>query len=690
MIDSVALFSSLVLTAATPAELDSNRSLLLITLDTMRADRLGCYGYAAAATPTIDRLARTGAKFTQALSPVPLTLPAHASIFTGQPPRLHGVRDNGLQRLPDAVETITERFHAAGLATIGVVGAAVLDRSTGIAQGFDQFDDRVRQGRREWFDWRERSAEQVVDAALARLDGRTGRFFLWVHFYDAHFPYLPPGSLRERFARAPYDGELAAVDAAIARLLDGLAQRRLDRSLVIALVGDHGEGLGEHGEAQHGLFLYQATQQVPLILHGPGIPPGRVIDQRVGLIDLAPTLLELFGLPPLPRVAGRSLVPACRGKPLPEVDYELETIYPQSAFGWAPLRGIVRGAQKAIDAPTPELYDLRRDPTERIDRSAVQPATMQRLLQAIAARFAADKMVSSPPAMNAEERERLARLSALGYVSSGAPSNRTAAVDPKRAIGVLQRLEQARALLANGQPDSAVTRLEPDAVAQPNNLQLQLTYCSALLAAGREDEARRRLTELHAQHPYDPYASFLAGQAWRRAGPAGWANAEQALRDTLRLDPRHADATLSLALLYLDQRNAVAAKAVLAAAAEHAVDDPALWALSGTIAAREQRPTDALAAFERALALDPSLTAALRGKAELHYQQGDLAAAVAAYRAWLAREPRASTARTLGAILLHRMNDPAGARTAFEQALQLDPTGPEAAETQALLNDLRR
>jgi len=258
-------WTGLAAAAAPPAPAASRPSLLLVTLDTTRADRIGCYGAKDAATPALDALARRGVRFAEALSPAPLTLPAHATILTGRTPREHGARDNEGYRLAEAQLTLAERLQAAGYATAAFIGAAVLDRVTGIGQGFATFDDQVRVGPERWFAWQERAAQQVVDAVDGQLAGLKPPFFLWVHFYDPHLPYVPPEPYAARFAKSPYDGEIAYADAQLARLLALLSARGLDRSLVVAVAGDHGESLGEHGEPAHDVFVYQATQRVPLV-----------------------------------------------------------------------------------------------------------------------------------------------------------------------------------------------------------------------------------------------------------------------------------------------------------------------------------------------------------------------------------------------------------------------------------------
>jgi arylsulfatase A-like enzyme len=340
-------------------------SVLLITLDSTRADRLGCYGAEGAMTPYLDRLAQSGTKFEQALSPSPLTLPSHASILTGLAPRRHGVRDNGRYRLDDAVPVLTERLRAAGYQTVAFVSSAVLDRRLGLDRGFDIYDDNVRVGKREVANYEERAASHTTRAVLERIDELTPPFFLWVHYNDPHRPHAPPEPFKMRFPDRPYDGEIAFVDWEMGGVVT--AARQKAGSLITVVAGDHGESLGEHGEAAHGVFLYQSTQRVPLILAGAGIPSYKLVRRNVGLVDIAPTVLDLLELPPMQEIDGRSLVPALRGRDLDAVDYEMETYFPWLAYGWVPLRAVVRGSLKYVEAPIPELYDLQVDRREAHD-----------------------------------------------------------------------------------------------------------------------------------------------------------------------------------------------------------------------------------------------------------------------------------------------------------------------------------
>ena len=389
-------------------------NIVLITIDTLRADRIG-RGF----TPAIDGLAATGVRFDNARTSVPLTLPSHVSIMTGQLPVAHGVRDNGVVFAPQAsAPTLARRLRDAGYRTGAFVGAYVLDRRFGLADGFDTYDDRVRRQPGEGARLEaERPGGEVVDAAVAWLNQTTSRFFLWVHLYDPHAPYEPPAGYPEKAGGNAYDGEVAYADAQVARLVELLRARGVLASTVIVVTGDHGEGLGDHGEHAHGMLAYDSTLKVPLVVSGAAVPT-RVVTAPVSLADLAPTLSRVAGL----TTAGPSadlLAPT-----LAERDVYAETLYPRAA-GWHALSVLAGERWKLIQSSETELYDLSSDPGEQRNVAAAHAG----VVQGMTARLTALQAVSPAPtaAVTAEASER---LRALGYVSGAAAP---AGIDRTRA-----------------------------------------------------------------------------------------------------------------------------------------------------------------------------------------------------------------------------------------------------------------
>ena len=382
--------------------------LVLVTLDTTRADRLPAYGFGGVATPAIDGLAARGAVFDEVVSVAPLTLPAHTSLFTGLYPPHHGVRDNTDRGLDPAHATLATLLHDRGFHTAAFVGAIVLGADRGLARGFDVYDDGRAPGLPPP---RRRPGREVVDHAWAWIDRLDDTpFFLWVHLYDVHAPQALPVDFR-RASGDRYEGGIAYVDDQIGRLLDALGRRDRLANTVIVVAGDHGESLGEHGEHEHGIFLYESTLRVPLVVCAPGVAARRVAGVT-SLVDLFPTVLRLLGLTVPAAGDGVSLVPALSGGRVPERAVYAESLY-ATHFGWGPLRMVRDGRFKFIDAPKPELYDLARDPNEGhnlADEHIATAVALRRELLGMTADVSAHSDTARLPV------ERLQALEALGYV----------------------------------------------------------------------------------------------------------------------------------------------------------------------------------------------------------------------------------------------------------------------------------
>jgi choline-sulfatase len=414
--------------------------VVLITLDTTRADRLPAYGYQDAAMPALDRIAREGVVFDQASSVAPLTLPAHASLFTGLLPPAHGVRDNASPALADRQTTLAETFRARGFKTAAFVSSVVLASDRGVAQGFDRYggvaahessgEHRPDRGGAER---RQRTADEVVNDALGWLEGVTdARFFLWTHFYDAHRPYDPPEPYRSMYGD-PYVAEIAFVDSQIGRLFDALERRGLLDHVVVVVAGDHGESLGDHGEDDHGIFVYESVLRVPLMMRVPGLAARRV-GAVVRLTDVMPTVLDLAGLP-APPADGVSLRALLTGQ---KADLQLEayseSLYPER-LGWSALRALREGRYKLIDAPTPELFDLDRDPFEErnlYDARRTVAEAMARRLRVLAR--ARNEAAPADLAVPADLQDRLASLGYVGWTRPGSRSHGGPAPDPKDCV----------------------------------------------------------------------------------------------------------------------------------------------------------------------------------------------------------------------------------------------------------------
>ena len=455
----------------------SGHNLLIVTLDTTRADHLGCYGREAAETPVLDGIASRGVLFTDAVTVAPVTLPAHASIFTGLYPPDHGVRKNGEYRLAPEQVTLAELLQDNAYDTAAFVSAFVLDSRFGLDQGFGVYDDAVTPaGSLALSDtFEERSAAAVTGHALRWLETRPadGPFFLWIHYFDPHQPYAAPASAASRFPDNGYDAEIAYVDRELGRLTAFLERSELSASTVVVVVGDHGEGLGEHGETTHDFFVYESVMRVPLILSAPGVFGGShvVDDVTVSVVDLFPTLLDLLGIDAPRPAGGTSLL---RGGLAADRSMYMESITPYLDYGWAPLFALRRHGEKYIKAPRPEYYDLRADPGELEnllgDAAGGGPAAARAMSDEL------DEMLAAWPEVDAVasaatplDPESLARLEALGYVGSIAPDPGEGRLDPKDMLRLINRIDEARAQARAGRVPQALATLREVAVSAPGN-----------------------------------------------------------------------------------------------------------------------------------------------------------------------------------------------------------------------------
>jgi len=514
-------------------------SVLLITLDTTRADRLGCYGYSQAQTPVLDRLAEQGVLFERAYAPVPLTLPSHASMLTGLYPPEHGLHNNGQGALPQSLPTLATQLQAAGYETGAFVAAFVLDHKFGLQRGFETYNDDLSQadpslhGHHQY-----RDASLVIDAALNWLRPRSRKpFFCWVHLFDAHYPYMThEDRYGDQFVERPYDAELAYVDEQIGRLLLTLKESGALEYTIIVVVGDHGESLGEHGELAHSMTIYDATLRVPLLVVSPGeSKPGHRVAEPVSLVDLTPTLLDLLGLRPLPQVSGRSLRPALRGESLTAVPCYAETDEPYHAGHWSPLRGLITGPWKYIRSPRAELYNLLTDPHEIQNLADESPEQIQELEEELTAWEArmnqrlADNVVLS-------EQERRA-LSGLGYASSPATTgeNERPLRDVKDMLPYFNKLNDAVAMMDAGRYDLAEPVLREVLGADDEYFTAHGELGRCLLKQNKVPEAVQSLRRSLELEPGSEGVQSMLGAALYLQGD--YASAVEALELAIRLDP---------------------------------------------------------------------------------------------------------------------------------------------------------
>jgi len=429
-----------------PTHVAARADVVLMTLDTTRADHLGCYGYDRGTSPAIDGLAADGVRFEVAYAAAPVTLPSHASILTGQYPVHHGIRSNSRYLLQDGARTLAEVLAESGYQTAAFVSAAVLDGRYGLGQGFDQYGDDLGEDKQHAFDMGRRPAGAVVQEALEWLGQRDRErpTFVWLHFFDPHHPWDPPAELRSKFGSRDvdlYDAEIRRMDDAIGRFRDALPA--LGMEPVWAVLSDHGEGLSDHGEETHGSFVYETTTRIAFILAGGGLE-ARTSATVARQIDLLPTVLELVGVSLPPDVDGLSLI----GRDAPRRAY-IEARLGYEEYGWSPVHALVEGGWKYVDAPRPELFDLSRDPHEAeslIDRESARAAAMRSLL--LAHLESGEVSGADGPGLDAAH---IAALQALGYTGGGAvalPGEQLP--DPKDMLEVSSKLGTAKSLLVSG------------------------------------------------------------------------------------------------------------------------------------------------------------------------------------------------------------------------------------------------
>ena len=418
--------------------------MVLITLDTVRADHLHCYGDEKIKTPNIDALAARGVLFEKAVAQTPLTQPSHASMFTGENPNVHHVRDTGGFALQPSSVTMATILRRHGWDTAGFISASVLTRIFGFNQGFTTYDDTMLHSN-GGNPVSTRAANVTTDHAIRWLKQQSGKpYFLWVHFYDAHFPYDPPAQFLKEYPRDPYDAEIAFEDQQLGRLLSAVQQKSPAGNTLVVLLSDHGEGLGDHGEYDHGVFLYDSTVRIAWIMAGPGVPAGLRIQQQAREIDLLPTVLDLLGGKASSAVQGTSLVPAFSGKTVPtNYSYE-ETLYPKINMGWSELRGIHTAHWMYIRAPRPELYDLDQDPSELknvIDSHPKEYRELEAQLRKASRLGSSDK---ETVVLKQMDQQTMDQLKSLGYAAGfSAPSFVLDGKgdDPKDHLATLKALE---------------------------------------------------------------------------------------------------------------------------------------------------------------------------------------------------------------------------------------------------------
>ena len=619
-------------------------NVLLVTIDTTRADRLGCYGFSLARTPNLDRLAREGVRCENAAAVAPITLPSHASIMTGLLPPATGVRDNGSYALGAGAVTLAERLKGAGWATHAIVSALVLNRRYGLDQGFDAYDDDLwSEDSPKLFLIRDRPARKTAARFLSWLDGRKKEaaakpFFAWVHFFDPHQPYTPEAQDRP-LSPTPYDAEIAGVDRALGRIFDRLRADHLLDDTIIVVTADHGESLGEHGEKTHAVFIYDATIRVPLLLRYPRLfPKASVYRGPVSSVDLVPTLLAALGLPGAETTDGINLLPALRGNtPPPARPQYCESLLSEVGFGMAPLHGIRSDEFKYVRAPRPELYDLKADPKELVnlfEKDRRRAALLEDRLADVMAASARHAVAASESPMSKETMES---LRALGYLAPAGVARSLSGMDPKDGLPLYAKLEDARHAAQEKRWGDSERLLGEILAVLPANVSARNVLALVLLKQNRYDEAKAEYSRSLSDDPKQARVLAMLGTIDLIEGNLD--EAERAFRAALEVTPQFVEATVNL----------------------------------GFVAQARNRPDEARAWYDRAAAADPGFPRGNKLSGDLWFERGDFEKALRNYREVLHVRPDDFGALVQGGTCHRRLGQVQDAERFFEKARRVRP-----------------
>lgn len=668
-------------------------SVILISIDTLRADHLGCYGYRAIRTPQIDALVQGGTLFSQVNAQVPLTLPSHVSLLTSTYPFANGIEDNGEQLGPNAV-TLATVLKSRGYRTAAFVGGFVLDRRFGLSQGFDVYDSPFDVSSTRVRDPGEikRLGGEVVRAATEWIGkNSSGPFFVFLHLYDLHTPYKLPPSFLARFGRSGYDAELAYVDEVLGGFLRFLDQQGLREKTLLVFTSDHGEGLGEHAEGTHGYFIYQSTLWVPLIIRWPsraGPFPAQFI-HPTSLLNVAPTILQFLKISPPSQFQGRSLLGLLQGKSTrePEQVYS-ESLYGRRHFAVAALHSLRLDRYKYIDAPKPELYDLLQDPRETRNLFATQKGlalSLREKLFSVRSRFG----TANARALPVLSPEVLARLSSLGYVAVSTARSETfeSGPDPKDRIAAFNRYSQALTLASKGSLRESRTVFEQLLAESARVIDVRISYGLTLQELGQHAEAAEEFRRVLKEDPLNVLAHFDLGVsdlALHRTD-----DAVKELEATLAIAPYYTHADELLAKVFLEKQDYPRARSHFEHQLTFDPDNFAAHYSLGALAVQERRWDDALLHLRAAVRADPQSAEAHNVLGSLYLLRGDLEEAEREFATALRLAPRFAQAHyNLGLVFQKRTENEKAAQQ-YRLALQADPSLRVAREALDSLDDRR-
>jgi len=587
-------------------------NVVVITVDTLRADHLGCYGYKQIHTPNIDSLTVGGVRFQRAYTSVPVTLPSHTTIFTGTYPTFSGMHDFAGNKLSDSQATLASVLKNHGYATGAVVASAVLDSRFGLNRGFDFYYDHFDFNRLQEanLDQMERPGNVVADVTLDWLSKNyQKKFFLWMHLYDPHYPYQPPEPYSTEYKEHPYDGEIAFADEQVGRLIRFLKEKGLYQNTLILLTGDHGESLGEHGEKTHRFFIYNATLHVPLLVHMPGSVSAnaKTSTELVNLADLMPTVLEALHIPIPAQVQGRTLLRLMESQPQESRSLYAETFLPRLHFNWSELRGIETDRYHFIDAPKPELYDLSADPGETNNLFSQKPAVAQALsakLSELIRDYSARQELASKAGLDPALTERLRALGYAAFSGGGsAATNNHSLPDPKDRIQTYELFSDAMADSQHGRYEQSAAKLDQVLKTEPDSIPAHYILGLNYYRMKRFPDAIAHLQRVLELSPEYALAAYQLGLSYARSGDME--NAIRMLKRTLELDATNFDAAYNLGAAYLQKKMVPEAVAALRQAESVAPDYPLPHKALGEVLLYQGQLDEAIVELQKAAELLP-------------------------------------------------------------------------------------
>ena len=632
-------------------------NVVIITVDTLRADHVGCYGYRPIKTPQMDALAGEGVLCEQAFTPVPTTLPAHTSLFTGTYPITHGVKNNGVFALDDSAVTLAEQLKAQGYDTAAFVSSFVLDSRFGLDQGFTLYNDDLVTGvQTPALLQKERRAETVTKAAIQWLNTtkKNTPFFLWIHYYDPHDKYDPPPPFADAYAHCPYDGEIAYTDSWIGILINKLKEMEMYEKTLTVLVADHGEGLGEHQEDTHGIFLYDYSLHVPLIFRYPKqLPKNHRIHSLVRLIDIAPTILGLLEQKIPDHIQGVNLLPLLKGeKKELQLTLYCETEYPRFTYGWSPLEGIRTDGWKYIKAPEHELYNLIKDPGEKknvLQKEKTQSEKYQKKFTELRQKLIASPGFSPSQSVTLDQASR-EKLKSLGYIfSSDSKEKKSAYPDPKKMIGLLAYFTKGAEYLAKGNYEEAVAEFKKVLKEDPQNIDVFTCLGAVYQAMGQND---------------------LAIEAYEQA---------------VSLGPDHVNNLLQLANLYMKTAQGEKGKAIFEKIIGLNEKSREAYLNLGVFYIGTEKWDEARPLLEKALALEPKDIITKNHLVSVYHKQGETNKAISLCREILAVNPKEPSAlNNLGCILMDQKKYPEALET-LQLLAEVRPDYPQAQQYMGMI-----